>query len=88
MADMPNSETAALGLFGMVLQAPAHASGQPPTTASGPSSMELEPSVELLMVLLDVLHSTGAMGTVVGVVRQVPIGAMSISLAETMVPKL
>jgi len=69
MASMPNSVTAALRLCGMVLHALACASGQLPATDSMLRSMDLGPSVELLLVPSDVLRLTGATGTVVGVVR-------------------
>jgi len=55
---------------------------------SGLSSIELEPLVELLSVMLDASHSTGAASTVVRAVRLAPIGITSISLVVTMVPEL
>jgi len=87
MASAPNSKTVDLGPFGVVLQAPVRLS-QPPAMASGPSSVELEPSVELLSVPLDASRSTGATGTVVRLVRLMPIGITSISLVTTMMPEL
>jgi len=77
-----------LGLLRKVVQAPACASGQLPTVASGPSSMELKPSVELLPVLLDALHLRNVACTVVRAVRLANTGVVSISLVMTIVPEL
>jgi len=62
-----------LGLFGTVLQVPVRVSGQPSATASGPSSMELEPSVELLLAPWDAWRSTGAADTVVRAMKLAPL---------------
>ena len=62
MAGAPNSGTVVMGLLGTVVLVPVCILRQLPATASVSSSMELGPSVGLLSVPLNDLHSTGVVG--------------------------
>jgi len=82
MASVPNSGTTALGLLGMVMLVLAHILSKPFATLTRPSLMGLGP------VLLDDLHSTGAVSTKARVTRLVLTSITSMSLTVTTVPEL